>query len=183
MLWSATLLKKPSESQKHISFKKLNEFGAVFLWGNIFTMDWYNLLYNPCALVRIYLLSPGNSDDSEAIALFQKLDSRKSPSSLEKNRKNLANIVLMISFVLLKLLLKNFIIWFCDWKTIMARVLRLADSSLSVFQQFSSVFRIRIRIMGGVLDPDMHGGVRIWIQEVKKQKENRFMSWKSKARI
>ena len=146
-------------------------------------MDWYNLLYNPCALVRIYLLSPGNSDDSEAIALFQKLDSRKSPSSLEKNRKNLANIVLMISFVLLKLLLKNFIIWFCDWKTIMARVLRLADSSLSVFQQFSSVFRIRIRIMGGVLDADMHGGVRIWIQEVKKQKENRVMSWKSKARI
>ena len=49
---------------------------------------------------RTSLLSPGNSDDSEAIALFQKLDSRKSPSSLEKNRKNLANIVLMISFVL-----------------------------------------------------------------------------------
>ena len=57
----------------------------------------------------------------------------------------------------------------------MARVLRLADSSLSVFQQFSSVFRIRIRIMGGVLDPDTHGGVRIWIQEVKKQEVNRFM--------
>ena len=59
---------------------------------------------------RTSLLSPGNSDDSEAIAFFQKLDSRKSPSSLEKNRKNLANIVLMISFVLLKLLLENFII-------------------------------------------------------------------------
>ena len=75
-------------------------------------LQWIDIIYyyNPCALVRIYLLSPGNSDDSEAIALFQKLDSRKSPSSLEKNRKNLANIVLMISFVLLKLLLENFII-------------------------------------------------------------------------
>ena len=70
--------------------------------GRIFRVDQYFFIF---FFVHRYFY-----DDSEAIALFQKLDSRKSPSSLEKNRKNLANIVIMISVVLLKLLLENFII-------------------------------------------------------------------------